>query len=166
MLAPMLQDHVICQTDPDLWFSDSQSGKLLAQDFCSTCFFKEDCLKLAVSNNEVHGIWGGIDFSDPNSRKTSDIVLCRAKKHLRKRGENCSECKKEAQKRYNAKRDYSKSPKKTKPRKHVLGGYCVNGHKLEESTTTVRSSDQALLCKKCITGRTYGIYRKNSSSRS
>jgi hypothetical protein len=89
-----------CQADPDLWFSESLASTALAKSICSSCPLQGKCLELAISGNEVHGVWGGVDFSNPEERILDDLILCRAKKHLRKRGENCRECSREAKRRY------------------------------------------------------------------
>lgn len=146
----MLQDQlttVICQVLPDLWFSESESKKSIARDLCSDCWFKEDCLQRAIDNSEVHGIWGGVDFSNPLERISSTIKKCRNGHELPPEGGNCYTCRRISQKKYDKK--IKKNYNKTKPRKNILGGYCLNDHLLSEDNVTIRSSDQAVLCKKC-----------------
>lgn len=93
-------NDLACQSLPDLWFSESPNVLIKVKELCSTCPFKLKCLELAISGNEVHGVWGGVDFSKPEERILDDLILCRAKRHLRKRGENCKECSREAKRRY------------------------------------------------------------------
>lgn len=138
-----------CQIDPDMWFSASEEKKTLAKDLCSSCWFKDKCLDLATSYHEVHGIWGGVDFSDPSERISDEdqLILCRAKRHWRKVGENCKECRRESQARYDKK---VKKNYKKKKSKNILGGYCKNDHLLTQDNTSIRSYDQAIICKDCI----------------
>lgn len=150
----MLQDHVICQTDPDLWFSDSPSERALAVDLCEDCWFKEDCQLLGSS--ESFGVWGGIDRTGVEVPK---IKTCRSGRHEKTELGTCIPCRQESQAAYykkNAvsinKKKHLASPKK-KVRRNVEGGYCVNGHKLEEPNILIRSNDKAVLCKKCIYGK-------------
>ena len=53
-----------CQvTDPELWFPD-QGGEnwqfRTAKKFCSQCPVQKECLKYAVSEPDLQGIWGGM----------------------------------------------------------------------------------------------------------
>lgn len=152
--STMLQDPLSCEIDPDFWFSESSKNISLAKDLCSECPLRDRCIELAVSNNEVHGIWGGINFADPIERKSSPLVLCRKKLHIRSRGENCDECRKISQRTYylnnrtkiNNKRNDRRKPE---PRKHVEGGYCVNEHHLTKDNIIIRKSDGSIMCKKC-----------------
>jgi len=145
----MLQDQVICLTDPDLWFSDSSSDRLVAAELCNECFFKEDCKILGEKEN--HGVWGGVDRTGTQPK----VSLCRNKKHPKEGPGPCLPCRKESQAAYYQKNSVSINKKKhashpkIKKRKNVLGGYCVNGHLLDEKTVSIRKNDGALLCKKC-----------------
>ena len=55
-----------CQdTDPDLFFPVSGSGKSLeqavrAKDICSGCTVRRSCLGFALRTGQAHGIWGGL----------------------------------------------------------------------------------------------------------
>jgi hypothetical protein len=145
----MQQDQVICQTDPDLWFSSSKKERQDAIILCGTCPIQEECKILG--ENESWGVWGGVD----RTGEESPIKYCRSGKHEKTGTGTCLACRRESQAAYHkahAKEINAKKPKRIKPRKHVLGGYCVNGHLLQEGSVSIRSSDQAILCKKCISG--------------
>lgn len=48
--------------DPDKFYPGSYSAKYsrqLAQIVCKRCPVQSECLKEAIDNDEVHGIWGG-----------------------------------------------------------------------------------------------------------
>jgi WhiB family redox-sensing transcriptional regulator len=36
---------------------------------CAGCPVKAECLAYAVATNQVHGVWGGVDFSDKGERR-------------------------------------------------------------------------------------------------
>lgn len=64
----ILKDDPLCsQTDPDLFFPEeklySKTAYYIdvkaAKDICSACPLVVDCLKYAVINHPVQGIWGG-----------------------------------------------------------------------------------------------------------
>jgi hypothetical protein len=147
----MLQDPVICQTDPDLWFSSYKSVRENVAELCGDCWFKEECEILG--RNESWGVWGGID----RTGEEPEIKYCRAGKHVKTSEGSCHECRKESQAAYYQRNktsiDAKRKPRKPRPRKHFVGGYCVNGHLLEGKNVTIREKDQAVLCKKCISGQ-------------
>lgn len=143
----MLQDHVICQTNPDLWFSSFSSKRSEAIALCDTCWFKEECRILG--RNETWGVWGGLD----RTGEESEVKYCRSGKHVKEGPGTCLPCRRESQAAYHkehAKAINAKKKPKLRPRRNVEGGYCVNGHLLENKNITIRSSDKAVLCKKCI----------------
>ena len=150
----MLQDQVICQTDPELWFSDSPSERQKASEFCQGCWFKDECEVLGTV--EEFGVWGGVDRTHSEVPK---IKTCRSGKHVKTEPGTCLACRKESQGAYYRKNSVSINRKKQqnhphiKKRRNVEGGYCVNGHKLEGDNIIVRSNDKALLCKSCIHGK-------------
>jgi WhiB family redox-sensing transcriptional regulator len=64
----ILQDEPLCaQTDPDLFFPEEKAyakasyyiDEKAAKEICSNCPLLTDCLKYAVINHPVQGIWGG-----------------------------------------------------------------------------------------------------------
>lgn len=107
-----------CELDPDRWFPKSPNTIASVKILCNQCPVKDKCLELAIENEEVHGVWGGVDFGNPNERvySTSELVLCRSKKHMKVRGTDCPGCRKDAYNRYEAKtrRHYTMSSKKRK----------------------------------------------------
>ena len=59
------RQHAICRdTDPDLFFPIGTTGQALvqidrAEEVCSECPVKVDCLEFALETNQDSGIWGG-----------------------------------------------------------------------------------------------------------
>lgn len=64
---PWMTDAECTQYDPDMWFSpdgDPHTARR-AKTVCQTrCTVREQCLQHALSNNEQHGIWGGMDVDE------------------------------------------------------------------------------------------------------
>lgn len=59
---------------PDLWFGtdlgDWRNGNAMeAVQVCRVCPVRLACVQQAVRRNEQHGIWGGVDFSDPGQKR-------------------------------------------------------------------------------------------------
>lgn len=138
-----------CSTNPDLWFSDKSKDKEQAKIICSECWFKDQCLLLAKENHEEYGIWGEVDFSSQEVRAVTKVIKCRSGKHVLDTPGNCPLCRKETRQAYEKRTGRSNRKRKTRPRKNVMGGYCSNEHLLNESNIIKRSSDGAILCKKC-----------------
>jgi WhiB family redox-sensing transcriptional regulator len=59
-----------CQSaDPDLFFPISSSGRgerqiAKAKMICAGCQVRRECLDYALTNGQVHGIWGGTTPED------------------------------------------------------------------------------------------------------
>ena len=53
-----------CSNEPDLFFSHSQRKIQRALDACATCPFIQACRHEALTNDERHGIWGGLTEDD------------------------------------------------------------------------------------------------------
>lgn len=43
----------------DYWFDEGGSGLETARAVCTRCTVKSDCFEYALTNEIVHGIWGG-----------------------------------------------------------------------------------------------------------
>jgi hypothetical protein len=54
--------------DPDLFYSAHGVTQAVAKAICAGCPFRADCLRYAVANDEVHGVWGGVLFSSIQER--------------------------------------------------------------------------------------------------
>jgi len=62
---------VPCTWEPELWFSDSLEGRLMAKRICGTCPVRDVCLEVGLAPIRPdsksflpilpHGIWGGFD---------------------------------------------------------------------------------------------------------
>ena len=55
--------------DPDLFFPISSTGPAerqvaRAKKICAGCSVRRECLEFALSNNQIHGIWGGTTADD------------------------------------------------------------------------------------------------------
>ena len=55
--------------DPDLFFPISSTGPAerqiaRAKTICAGCAVRRECLEFALSNNQIHGIWGGTTAED------------------------------------------------------------------------------------------------------
>lgn len=60
-----LPDNVACRdSDPDAWFADEEKPKAAhynnVKKLCAACPVQAMCLEYAMTNRELHGIWGGL----------------------------------------------------------------------------------------------------------
>ena len=66
MSYPVMDGSQICvSVDPELWFSDTPTGRRIAINLCNQCPFQAECLTYAL-HWSVDGIWGG---TTPKQRK-------------------------------------------------------------------------------------------------
>jgi len=55
-------DRALCgQTDPEIFFPDSDTQASEARAICARCQVRSQCLSYAMDAGENHGIWGGLD---------------------------------------------------------------------------------------------------------
>jgi hypothetical protein len=55
------QHMALCaETDPDAFFPDLGESTKAARQICGDCPVRLRCLEHAITNNEQHGIWGGL----------------------------------------------------------------------------------------------------------
>jgi len=55
------QERALCaQTDPEAFFPEKGGSTREAKKVCQTCEVRNDCLELALMNDERFGIWGGL----------------------------------------------------------------------------------------------------------
>jgi len=60
------RDRALCaQVDPETFFPPKGGSTREAQDICSRCPVKAECLEYALANDERFGVWGGV----PESRR-------------------------------------------------------------------------------------------------
>ncbi len=61
--------------DPDAWYPTPGEHEIRDQvtGICSRCMVRDDCLAYADEHEEQHGIWGGLDYSDPAVRAARGI---------------------------------------------------------------------------------------------
>lgn len=55
---------VPCAGQPGLFFSYEWEDQLAAKALCASCLLRPACLRLAITNNETEGIWGGLDANE------------------------------------------------------------------------------------------------------
>ena len=54
--------HAACQeADPLLFFPENSTQKAAARAICAKCSVKTECLQSALDNNDLFGMWGGLD---------------------------------------------------------------------------------------------------------
>lgn len=162
----VIKVEVKCQDNPDLFFSDNPSHKLLAKNICEGCPVQKTCHDNAVENQERHGIWGGFDFSEVkySSKKKSEdpntaLGLCKNGLHPKTRKGRCEPCYREAGRRckrrfYQRLKDEGRLEEvlgaAREKRKQKIGGLCRSKrHVLTADNTMIRGYDGALMCAQC-----------------
>lgn len=65
---PWMESALCAQVDPELFFADKGDWALTikAKMVCRQCPVRTQCLTYAIENNEMHGVWGGMN---PQQRK-------------------------------------------------------------------------------------------------
>lgn len=54
-------DRAACgDADPDLFFSTDDEQQQIALQMCEGCPVREPCLRFAVLDGQMHGVWGGV----------------------------------------------------------------------------------------------------------
>lgn len=62
------QEDAACRdADIGVFFSLDDEDQRAAQELCKTCPVQQDCLRFAIENREMYGIWGGMQESDRRS---------------------------------------------------------------------------------------------------
>ena len=59
-------DHALCrEIDPELFFPDVDRPTTgAAKRICARCLVRGECLTEAITNDEQHGIWGGLSRTE------------------------------------------------------------------------------------------------------
>lgn len=53
-------DKAAChEADPELFFSGDETDQRTALSLCDGCPVREPCLRFAVLDGQMHGVWGG-----------------------------------------------------------------------------------------------------------
>lgn len=80
------------QEDPEEFFArpgDRGEAALIriehAKSVCSMCEVRPDCLQEAFENNEIFGVWGGVNFENPYERNRAYRANGRTRKPRRKK---------------------------------------------------------------------------------
>jgi len=74
---PWMQDALCKQVGPDLFYPESvgdTAGLNQAKRVCGLCDVRQECLQLALDNNEVHGVWGGLGPRERHRLRRGDTV--------------------------------------------------------------------------------------------
>lgn len=59
------RDAALCaQVDPDRWFPAKGETAADVKAICRQCPVRRDCLEYAVVNNEIWGVWGGLNSKE------------------------------------------------------------------------------------------------------
>lgn len=62
------QEDAACRdADIGLFFSLDDDDQRAAQELCRSCPVQQECLRFALENREMYGIWGGMQESDRRS---------------------------------------------------------------------------------------------------
>jgi WhiB family transcriptional regulator, redox-sensing transcriptional regulator len=62
------QEQAACQeVDQDLFFSLDETDQREALQLCRGCPVQQDCLRFAIEQREMYGIWGGMRESERRS---------------------------------------------------------------------------------------------------
>ena len=64
------RDKAACLTsDPELWFPKVDHQASRAREICGACPVREQCLALAIANDERDGIWAGMNRTERNAAR-------------------------------------------------------------------------------------------------
>jgi WhiB family redox-sensing transcriptional regulator len=56
--------------DPELFFPARHGADVSAAvAICASCPVRAECHEFAEATNQVHGVWAGVDRSDPKARR-------------------------------------------------------------------------------------------------
>lgn len=68
------QEEAKCrETDPDAFFPDTIYLAREAIRVCQRCPVADQCLQMAIDNEETNGVWGGVDFTNKKNKSESRI---------------------------------------------------------------------------------------------
>jgi WhiB family transcriptional regulator, redox-sensing transcriptional regulator len=84
------EGYTPCTEAPDLFFPPDEKlsypAERQAKEICGGCPVAEMCLDYAITNNEHHGIWGGLSAKErSNLRRKEYAVKQRARRALTQR---------------------------------------------------------------------------------
>lgn len=67
-IAELPQEVSCRESDPDAWFPDDDTPKAAhynaVKKMCAACPVQAMCLEYAITNQEQHGVWGGLTARD------------------------------------------------------------------------------------------------------
>ncbi len=64
-LSDFTLDGLCAQTDPEIFFPEkANQWNKTAQKVCARCPVREECLRWAVSQPDLQGIWGGTTWQE------------------------------------------------------------------------------------------------------
>lgn len=81
-------DHAACRgADIELFFSLEEEDQQRALEHCRVCPVQEQCLRYAIENREMYGIWGGMTESE---RRAIIRDMRRRERERREKGSNAA----------------------------------------------------------------------------
>jgi WhiB family redox-sensing transcriptional regulator len=89
------------ETDPELFFPSPGRAATEAKRICESCPVREQCLQYALTNQEIHGIWGGLSPRERDALRRGRPRHC---PHGPLRATACRECARERDRRYRERR--------------------------------------------------------------
>jgi WhiB family transcriptional regulator, redox-sensing transcriptional regulator len=76
-LRAVVEAGAVCrEVDPELFFADSRhpGDTKTAKKICARCGVRQECLTVALVNNERFGVWGGLNNSERRQLRHSPDV--------------------------------------------------------------------------------------------
>lgn len=74
LFEPWKADAACAGSDPDLFYNELDQDD--AKRVCKGCPVADDCLQSALSNRELHGIWGGLTTRERDRVRRHRTVAC------------------------------------------------------------------------------------------
>lgn len=61
--------------DTSIFFPQNSEQSAMARSICNECSVKRECLKYAMDNDIVYGVWGGLGEQARRTLKTRKVPL-------------------------------------------------------------------------------------------
>lgn len=49
----------------------NKNDAMEAKRLCASCEYQQECLLGAIRSDEMHGVWGGVNFENPRERRNA-----------------------------------------------------------------------------------------------
>lgn len=70
LVAMGWQERALCRrADPSLFFPAQGGSDRAGRDVCARCPVREECLSVALANDERFGIWGGLNGAERRAER-------------------------------------------------------------------------------------------------